>query len=86
MARFLSFLIGADVYEKAMHELDEIVTTLQELQSVDTLTHPDIELNETRTVDNRDEIRERLDIQIAGELYSLLQAAAFRPVKVSVAA
>lgn len=81
LARFLSFAIGADVYEKAMHELDEVVTTLQELQSLDTLAHPDIELNESRTVDNRDIIRERLDMQMSGELYSLLQSAAFRPAK-----
>jgi hypothetical protein len=86
MARFLSFAIGADVYEKAMHELDEVITTLQELQSLDVGTHQDIELNESRTVDNRDQIRERLDSLLADNLYNVIQAAAFRPIKTSIAA
>lgn len=81
LAKFLSWATGADVYEKALSQLDELITTIQELQSLDCETHPDILLNESRTVDNRDEIRDRLDQLLADNLYSLLQSAAFRPAK-----
>ena len=86
LAKFLSFVTGADINEKASSALDELVTTLAELQSLDTGTHPDIELNESRTVDNRDMIRDNLDSLIGDQLYTLLQVSAFRPIKVSVAA
>ncbi|MDQ0241238.1 hypothetical protein [Arthrobacter bambusae] len=86
LAKFLSFTTGADIYEKATSWLDEVITTIQEQQSLDTGTHQDIELNESRTVDNRDMIRDRLDQLLADQLYSLLQAAAFRTAKKKVAA
>lgn len=81
LAKFLSWATGADVYEKALSQLDELITTLQELQSLDVGTHQDILLNESRTVDNRDEIRDRLDQLLADNLFQLLQSAAFRPAK-----
>ena len=81
LAKWLSFATGADIQEKALQELDEIITTIQELQSLDVGTHPDIELNESRTVDNRDLIRENLDSLLRDQLYNLLQSASFKAVR-----
>lgn len=81
LAKFLSFTTGADINEKASSELDEVITTLQELQSLECGTHPDIELNESRTVDNRDLIREGLDGLLRDQLYALLQAASFKAAR-----
>lgn len=86
LAKFLSFTTGADVYEKALSQLDELITTLQELQSLECETHPDILLNESRTLDNRDIIREGLDQLLDDNMSQLLQSAAFRPAKKKVAA
>lgn len=78
LAKFLAAETGADI-GNALRELDEVLTTLAELESVDAGTHQDIELNGSGTVDNREDIRDRLtNVQLRDEMYMLLQQSAFR--------
>lgn len=87
LAKFLDNETGADINEKATADLRELITTLEEIQSVDAGTHPDIELNDSRTIDNRPDLRDRLGRILADNLAELLQISAFRPlVELQVAA
>lgn len=81
LAKYLDNEIGTDISEKATADLRELITTLEELQSVDAGTHPDIELNRSGTVDNRNDLRDSIGQVLADNLNELLQVAAFRPIK-----
>ena len=80
LAKFLDNETGTDISEKATADLRELVTTLEEIQSVDTGTHPDIELNRSGTVDNRNDLRDRLAQTLQDNVAELLQISAFRPI------
>jgi hypothetical protein len=86
LAKHLSAETGADI-ENAVSDLRELITTLEELQSVDTNTHYRIVLNAALTIDNRPDLRDELNRDLRDELAMVLQIAAFRPAKeTSVAA
>lgn len=80
LAKFLDNETGTDISEKATADLRELVTTLEEIQSVDTGTHPDIRLNGSGTVDNRNDLRDRLAQTLQDNVAELLQISAFRPL------
>lgn len=80
LAKFLDNETGADISEKATADLRELLTTLEEIQSVDAGTHPDIELNESRTVDNRTDLHDRLAQTLRDNVAELLQVSAFRSI------
>jgi hypothetical protein len=86
LAKFLSYETGADIDGKATADLRELVTTLEELQSLDAGTHWRIQINPTHTIDNRLDLRDELNGLLRDNMYELLQASGFRPVKTSVAA
>jgi hypothetical protein len=69
LTRQLSWYVGKTLNSTI---IGDIITTIDELDSIDAETHPDIELNETRTIDNRDELRERLDMRLDDEISDAL--------------
>lgn len=83
LAKFLDNETGADINEKATADLRELITTLEEIQSVDAGTHPEITLNASRTIDNRPDLHDRLGRILSDNLNELLQISAFRPLKES---
>lgn len=78
LAKYLDNETGTDISEKAIPDLRELLTTLEEIQSVDTGTHPDIDLNRSGTIDNRHDLRDRLGQTLADNVRELMQAGAFR--------
>lgn len=86
LAKFLDNETGADISEKAIPDLRELLTTLEEIQSVDTGTHPDIGLNRSGTVDNRNDLRDRLGQTLDDNVRELMQSGAFRAIDGKVAA
>ena len=80
LAKHLTAETGADI-ENATADLRELITTLEELQSVDTGTHYRIVLNAALTIDNRPDLRDELNRDLNDELAMVLQLAAFRPAK-----
>jgi hypothetical protein len=80
LAKHLSTETGADI-ENALADLRELITTLEELQSVDTCTHHRIVLNQALTIDNRPDLRDELNRDLSDELAMVLSVAAFRPAK-----
>ncbi|MBT2537258.1 hypothetical protein [Arthrobacter sp. ISL-69] len=86
LAKHLTAETGADI-ENATADLRELITTFEELQSVDTGTHYRIVLNDALTIDNRPDLRDELNQDLSDELAVVLQISAFRPAKeASVAA
>ena len=80
LAKHLTAETGADI-ENATADLRELITTLEELQSVDTNTHYRIVLNQALTIDNRPDLRDEINRNLRDELAMLLSVAAFRPAK-----
>lgn len=81
LAKFLDNETGADISEKAISDLRELIATLEEIQSVDTGTHPDIVANRAGTVDNRNDILDTLGQTLRDNVAEVLQVSAFRPLK-----
>lgn len=80
LAKFLDHETGTDISEKATADLRELITTLEELQSVDAGTHPDAKFNRAGSVDNRNDLRDRINQVLSDNVNELLQVAAFRPL------
>jgi hypothetical protein len=80
LANHLTNETGADI-GNATADLRELITTLEELQSMDTNTHYRIVLNQALTIDNRPDLRDELNLDLRDELAMVLQIAAFRPAK-----
>lgn len=79
LAHELQHLTGADI-PAAMGDLRELITTLEEIQSVDAGTHPDINYNASLTIDNRPDILDHLNQTLRDNMAELLSVAAFRPI------
>lgn len=78
LANHLTAETGAEIVT-ATSDLRELITTLEELQSVDTNAHHRIVLNQALTIDNRPDLRDELNRDLRDELALLLSTAAFRP-------
>lgn len=78
LAKRLDDKTGADISEKAIPDLRELLTTLEELQSVEAGTHYRIVMNHALTIDNRPDLRDELGSTLRDNVYELLQASAFR--------
>jgi hypothetical protein len=81
LAKYLSAETGADIDEKGVHDLRELITTLEEIQSLDNETHYRIQINKALTIDNRQDLRDELNGVLRDNMWELLQASAFRAVK-----
>jgi len=68
----LSAAIGARVNGADMNQL---ITDLEELESVQCGTHPDLTVNKAYTVDNADELTDRIHRQINTTIDDLLASA-----------
>ena len=79
----LSWLIGSQVGEQQVRDL---LDSYEQLNQLERGTHPDIKLNDTQTTDNRPQLRERIEANIADETYTLLQIAGITPTKFEAAA
>ena len=77
LAAHLQAETGADI-PAAMYDLRELLTTLEEIQSVDAGTHHRIVLNQALTIDNRPDLRDELAITLRDNVAELLQVAAFK--------
>lgn len=80
LAKHLDNETGADISEKATADLRELITTLEEIQSVDAGTHPRIDLNRSGTIDNRPDLLDELYELARTNVTELLQVSAFRPI------
>jgi hypothetical protein len=78
----LSWYVGRPL--TATH-VQDVLTTIDELDSVDAGTHPDIEQNNALTVDNRDWLREVLNARLNNEISEVLTLAGWRPALRSAA-
>jgi len=74
IARIIGFTPTSD-------DITELVTSLEELESVETGTHPDLVRNEARTVDNSLDLTERLMARINTETWTLLNNSGFTTVR-----
>ena len=61
LAKFLDVLLGTDISEKAMSDLRELLTTLEEIQSVAAGTHHRIDTRFNNQADLRDELAATCD-------------------------
>lgn len=76
LGKFLDVLLGTDISEKAMSDLRELITTLEEIQSVDAGTHHRIDTRFNNQADLRDELANTLHDNVT----ELLSVAAFKPI------
>lgn len=77
LAAELQHHTGADI-PKAISDLRELLTTLEEIQSVDAGTHHRIVLNQALTIDNRPDLLDELAVTLRDNVAELLQVAAFK--------
>lgn len=80
LAKALDHETGADISEKAIPDLRELLTTLEEIQSVEAGTHHRIIMNTALTINNRPDLLDELHSTLRDNTYELLQAGAFRAV------
>lgn len=59
--------------------INDVLTTIDELDSVEMGVHPEIERNNALTVDNTDWLREQLEIRLDNEISEVLTLAGWRP-------
>lgn len=59
------------------HDIEELITSYEELESVEAGTHPDLVANLARTVDNTDVVTDYLLGRIGRETTDLLNHAGF---------
>jgi hypothetical protein len=62
-------------------DITELVTSLEEMESVECGTHPDLVRNEARTIDNSLALTERIAARINNETWALLNNAGFTTVR-----
>jgi hypothetical protein len=62
-------------------DIEELVTSFEELESIECGTHPDLVRNETRTVDNSLDLTERIVARINTETWTLLNNSGFQTVR-----
>ena len=72
----LSWYVGRPL--TATH-INDVLTTIDELDSVELGTHPDIERNNSLTIDNRDFLLEHLNVRLNNEISEVLTLAGWRP-------
>jgi len=72
----LSWYVGRPL--TASH-IQDVLTTIDELDSVEFGTHPDIERNQAGTVDNTDALTEALNERLNTEIIQVLSLAGWRP-------
>jgi len=82
-ANFITWQIGANV---SPIDLEDIIVTWEELDSVDCGTHPDLNVNNAGTVDDTPKLREDLARRMSEEISFLLSRAGFLPIKQKVSA
>lgn len=75
LAKYLDAELGTDISEKAMYDLRELLTTLEEIQSVDAGTHHRIDTRFNNQADLRDELNAVLQDNVS----EVLSVAAFKP-------
>ena len=56
-------------------DLNQLITDFEELESVETGTHQDLVVNRAGTVDNTQELTDRIQSQINATVTELLQSA-----------
>jgi hypothetical protein len=56
-------------------DLNQLITDFEELESLECGTHPDLTVNRAGTVDNTDELTDRINQQINATITELLAAA-----------
>lgn len=79
----ISAAIGASIRPGS---LEDVLTTLAEVQSVETGTHPDVVRNAALTTNTAPDVLDRLNNQLREELYFVIQSAeGFIPGRVRVA-
>lgn len=83
LAKYLSSETGADIDQKATSDLRELITTLEEIQSLDAGTHYRIRINKAHTIDNRQDLRDELNGVLRDNMWELLSVAGFRAKKVA---
>ena len=54
------------------HHMNEVITTMEELESVDAGTHPELDQNRTLTINNKPDLLDRLQAQLTREVAELL--------------
>ena len=59
------------------HDIEELITSYEELESVETGTHPELVTNLARTIDNTDVVTDYLLGRIGRETTALLNNAGF---------
>lgn len=62
------------------HYMNEVITTMEEIESVEAGTHPDLRQNTALTINNKPDLLDRLGSQLAEEVTELL--AHTEPLKV----
>jgi len=72
----LSWYVGRPL--TASH-IQDVLTTIDELDSVEFGTHPDIERNQAGTIDNTDQLTEALNERLNTEIIQVLSLAGWRP-------
>lgn len=56
-------------------DLNQLITDFEELESLECGTHPDLNVNRAGTVDNTQELTDRINAQINATVTELLQSA-----------
>lgn len=74
-ARRLSYLIDADVHWVT---LEDAWQAFQDLSAVANCTHEDINLNRSGTIDNRQELTERIEAKLSEDIRYILERSSFR--------
>lgn len=80
LAKHLDAELGTDISEKAMSDLRELLTTLEEIQSVDAGTHYRIVMNTALTIDNRPDLRDEFAKTLYDNVSEVLSVAAFKAI------
>lgn len=84
LANHLTAQTGANIGD-AMYDLRELLTTVEELQSVEAGTHHRILINHALTIDNRPDLRDELTRTLGDNMSELLTVAGFLPAKQAAA-
>ena len=74
IARIIGFTPTSD-------DIKELVTSFEQLESIECGTHQDLDRNEARTVDNSLDLTERLIARINTETWTLLNNSGFTTVR-----
>ncbi|GGH93943.1 hypothetical protein ACFFGR_09495 [Arthrobacter liuii] len=77
LAKYLDNELGTDISAKAMGDLRELLTTLEEIQSVDAGTHHRIDTRYNNQADLRDELANTLHDNVT----EVLSVGAFKAIQ-----